>query len=73
MTKLMAALFAMVFVFTLVLMFAFIFAIITQWAWANSIAQIFHLQELDFWQAFWLNVLGGMVCKGSNSAASKSS
>lgn len=44
---------------------AFPFAFITQWAWDGSVAEIFHLPEITYWQAFWLNILGGMLCKGS--------
>ena len=57
--------------FLLILFFALLFAVITQWAWAGSVAQIFHLPELTFNQAFWLNVLGGMVCKGSSGSSNK--
>ena len=57
--------------FVIVLVLAFVFAIITQWAWAGSIAQIFHLPELTFFQAFWLNMLGGMVCKSSSVSTQK--
>jgi len=46
-----------------------LFAVITQWAWSGSVGQIFHLPDLTFWQAFWLNMLGGMVCKGSSSSS----
>ena len=71
MEKLIVALFGALFLFVLTVFFAFLFAIIAQYAWANSIAQIFHLSELTFWQAFWLNVLSGMLFK-STSAVSKS-
>lgn len=70
MDKLLALLFGALLIFVVVMFFAFLFAVITQWAWAGSVAQIFHLPELDFWQAFWLNVLGGMVCKGSSTSKS---
>ena len=67
MDKLLAVMFGAVAIFAMLVFFAFLFAIITQWAWAYSIAQIFHLPELTFSQAFWLNVFGGMVFKGSSS------
>ena len=51
---------------TVVFLFAFIFAFITCWAWSGSVAQIFHLPELTYSQAYWLNVLGGMICKSSS-------
>jgi hypothetical protein len=57
-------------IFLMVVLMALLFAIITQWAWAGSVGQIFHLPDLTFFQAFWLNVFGGMVFKGS-SASSK--
>lgn len=70
MEKLIVALFGALFLFVLTVFFAFLFAVITQYAWANSVAQIFHLSELTFWQAFWLNVFGGMVFKGSSVSKS---
>lgn len=71
MEKILLMVAAAVFGFAIALLFAFIFAIITQWAWAGSVAQVFHLPELTFNQAFWLNVLGGMVFKSSSSVSSK--
>lgn len=71
MEKLVAAVFIALIAFCLIMFFSLLFAFITQWAWAGSVAQIFHLQPLEFWQAFWLNVLGGMVCKGSSGSSSK--
>jgi hypothetical protein len=65
--KLVAASGVVILLFGLMLVFAFLFAFVTQLAWAGSVAQIFHLPELNFWQAFCLNLLGGMVCKGSAS------
>jgi hypothetical protein len=70
MDKLVGAIFAAIFMFMMVMFFAFLFAIITQWAWEGSIAQIFHLPNLTFWQAFWLNTLGGMLCKSSSVSSS---
>jgi hypothetical protein len=57
--------------FVLLFVLALIGAVFTQWGWNGSIAQIFHLSDLTFMQAFWLNVLGGMVCKGSSGGSSK--
>ena len=71
MDKFITALGFAVFMFVMVVLFAFLFAIITKWAWAYSIAEIFHLPELTFWQAYWLNVLGGMVCKSSSIHSNK--
>jgi hypothetical protein len=68
MEKLLTLMFSAFLVFLLVVFFAFLFAVITQWAWAGSIAQVFHCSELTFSQAFWLNVLGGMLCKSSGSS-----
>ena len=70
MDKLIAGLFMFLVVFVVTLAFSLILAVVTQWAWSGSIAQIFHLPELTFFQAFWLNVLGGMVCKGSSGVKS---
>jgi len=67
MDKLIAFLLVVAFGFLLLLVAAFIFAWFTQLAWAYSIAQIFHLPELTFNQAFWLNLFGGLVFKGSAS------
>jgi hypothetical protein len=63
-----------VFAFTVccIFMLAFLFAFITRWAWSGSIVPIFHVQEITYWQAYWLNVLGGMVCKGTSSYNFKS-
>lgn len=71
MDKLIAGLLVGLMVFCLVLLLSFVFAIVTQWAWAGSVGQIFHLADLTFMQAFWLNVLGGMIAKGSSSGSSK--
>lgn len=71
MDKLIAGLFVAGLMVLMVLVFSFFFALITQIAWAYSVAEIFHLPELTFMQAFALNVLGGMVCKGSNTASAK--
>lgn len=71
MDKLLAGLVVGIVMFMFILALSFLFAIVTQWAWAGSVAQVFHWPELDFWQAFWLNVLGGMVCKGSSASSSK--
>ena len=72
MDKLFVFLAAALMLFSVVILFAFLGGIITQWAWAGSVAEIFHLPGLTFWQAFCLNLLGGMVCKGSYSGGSKS-
>ena len=71
MEKLFAVLFVAPIGFVVILFFSLLFAVITQLAWSGSVAQVFHLPELTFFQAFWLNVLGGMVFKGSSSASSK--
>ena len=70
MDKLIVGLFGFALILVFVFLFALLGAIITQWAWANSVAEVFHLADLTFWQAFWLNVLGGMLCK-SSSVSSK--
>ncbi len=71
MKELMAVLGFAAFGFLLILFISFLGAVVTKIAWAYSVAEIFHLSELTFLQAFALNVLGGMVCKGSNASASK--
>ena len=53
--------------FLMILVFAFVFAIITMWAWNNSVAEIFHISEIGFMQAWWLNILGGMLFKSTVS------
>ena len=49
-----------------IFLFAFLSAFITRIAWEYSVAQIFHLPLLTYWQAYALNILGGMVCKSSS-------
>jgi len=71
MDKLIVGLMAFIGLFAVIVLFAFISAFVTQYTWDNSVAQIFHLQSLTFWQAFCLNVLGGMVCKSSSIGKSK--
>ena len=66
MDKLIALIFMSLFAFGVVVVFSLFGAIVTQWAWEGSVAQIFHLPGLSIWQAFWLNLLGGMVCKSSS-------
>ena len=70
MEKLILAVTLFVAAFFIIILGSLLFAVITQWAWAGSIGQVFHLPDLTFWQAFWLNTLGGMVCKGSSSGSS---
>jgi hypothetical protein len=59
MEKLITTVLAIVLAFIL----AFPLAWVTQYAWNHSVAEIFHLQEIDFWQAFCLNILGGALFK----------
>jgi hypothetical protein len=70
-SKLIIGVFAGIGLFILVCALGLLFAVVTQYTWAHSIAEIFHLPELTFWQAFCLNVFGGMVFKGSSGSSSK--
>ena len=70
MDKLIAGIFIASAGLLLILVFAFFFAFVTKLAWAYSVAEVFHLPELTFFQAFAMNVLGGMLFKGSNSSVS---
>lgn len=71
MSKFFVVVVASMAVFGLVLVFAFVFAFVTQMAWDGSVGEVFHLPNLTFFQAFWLNMLGGMVCKASSSGSSE--
>lgn len=71
MAKLITIVLTLLFGAFLVLVISLLFAIVTKWAWAGSVAQIFHLPELTFMQAFWLNMLGGMVFKSASTSSSK--
>ena len=61
MDKIIAGLLLGFTIFAAVLGLSLLFAIVTQIAWEHSVAEIFKLPLLTFWQAFWLNVLGGML------------
>jgi len=70
MTKLFAALAVIPAVLFILFLLALITAIITQYAWSQAIVPIFHLPDLTFWQAFWMNVLGSMLFKSSSVSKS---
>lgn len=54
---------------TLVTIVAFLGAFITEYAWNHSLAGggVPITAPIDFWQAFWLNILGGMVARSPMS------
>lgn len=60
-----------VLLFVIGLIFSFLGAIITQYAWDHSVVELFKFPEISFWQAFCLNLLGSMVCKSSARSSSK--
>lgn len=66
MEKVIGAVFVALVVGVLIALFG---AIFTQYAWDHSVAEIFKLPEISFWQAFCLNMLGG-VCRSSSSSSS---
>lgn len=70
MEKLVGAIIVFLFTVTLIVFLSLLGAIITQYAWNLSLAQIFTMRvpEIDFWQAFWLNLLGGMLFKSSGNS-----
>ena len=70
MDKIVLAIVATMTAFALLIVVAFVSAVITQCAWNHSVTSIFHLASLTFWQAFWLNILCGFLFK--SSAATKS-
>ncbi len=52
-----------------VLVAALLGAIVTMFAWNYSLADMGIaglVPHIGFWQAFWLNVLGGMLCSRSS-------
>ena len=52
------------FILTVVLT-ALLFAVLTMFAWNNSVHELFNLPVIDFWQGFWLNMLSGMLVKST--------
>lgn len=60
---------AFVVVGLLVVVFAFLGAIFTQWGYNNSVAEMYGLKEITFMQAFWLNFLCGLLFKSSSSSS----
>jgi hypothetical protein len=52
----------------LVVIVAFFCGFITEYAWNHSLAGggVPITAPIDFWQAFWLNVLGGMTVRSTN-------
>jgi len=71
MDKILAMLVIVLGGFALVLIAAAIFSVVTMFAWDHSIAQITTLPQLNLTQAFFMNVLGGMLFKSSVSASKK--
>lgn len=67
MTKLLGGLSVLVLTFLFSLLMAALLAIVTQVAWEGSVVEIFHFAPLSFGQAFWLNVLAGMLFKQTSS------
>jgi hypothetical protein len=63
MEKFLVAVVGGLMVFVLLVVLAFVFAVVTMWAWNNSVAEIFHISEIGFMQAWWLNVLSGVLFK----------
>jgi hypothetical protein len=54
---------------TLAAIVAFFCAFLTEYAWNHSLAGggVAITAPIDFWQAFWLNILGSTVVKSSMS------
>jgi lipopolysaccharide export LptBFGC system permease protein LptF len=50
---------------------AVLLALPTMWLWNWLMPQIFQLKEITFWQALGLNLLCGILFKGSNSSSKK--
>lgn len=48
--------------------FALLFALPTMWLWNWLMPQIFGLKVITFWQALGLNILCGILFKGSSSS-----
>ena len=71
MDKILAMLVIVLGGFALVLIAAAVFSGVTMFAWDHSIAQITTLPQLNLTQAFFMNVLGGMLFKSSVSASKK--
>jgi hypothetical protein len=65
MDKLIAMLLVALLGFLAIAFFAALFSFITQWAWSGTLVPLFHFPELSLFQAWQLNILGGMLCKGS--------
>jgi hypothetical protein len=70
MDKLITVILVAAFAFCLVVALSLVFAIFTMWAYNGSVAEMFHVQQIGFVQAFWLNVLGGLLCKSSSGSKS---
>jgi hypothetical protein len=68
MDKLFAFFVGALLVFIGVVLVAGLFAIVTQWAWSGTLVELFHFPELSLFQAWKLNILGGLLCKGSSSS-----
>ena len=56
-------------VFLVIFIFAFLGAFITQFAYNHSLVELYGVKEISFFQAWCLNMLGGMVCKSSGSSS----
>lgn len=63
--------FSFIGVFILGILISLLFAWVTQIAWQYSVGEIFHLPNLTFWQAFWLNMFGNTVVRSSSSSSKK--
>lgn len=71
MDKLIAGLFLALAAFLAIAFFAALFAVVTQWAWAGTLVELFRFPELSLLQAWKLNILGGMLCRGFSGPSTK--
>ncbi len=55
----------------LIVVMALLFALPTMWLWNWLMPEIFGLKVITFWQALGLNMLSGILFKGSSKSCSK--
>lgn len=42
---------------------AIILAFLVMWSWNYTMPIVFHLERIDYWHAFWLYFLSGLLIK----------
>ncbi len=74
MEKFLTSLILMIGMIVLIILFSAFMAFPTMWLWNGTLIAVFPtIKAITFWQAWGLNILGGILFRGSNTATNTSS